>query len=431
MAVETVQLVLHLTWEGVERRPGDTISVEADVARQLRAAGYAAPAGAVLPAPPDPYPQYAMDVGLAETVAAATRVALRRFWQSLANRAAAPCDVLVMGHSFVEGVAATSWQKSFTAALRDALRTRFPVPGVVGGYGYKTRDTIPFADDPVALVGGAIISGVGTGYGLGRKRIFLANTSQKATWTNITCTGFDIFWTRTPATATFDYAVDGGAPVTFSGVGVDAAGMVTQVRGLAAGLHTVEVGMSVGVGNVEGLMIYNGDETKGIRMWGAGYSSTGTPAWVDAANLKWLQDVGVVQPSLVVLSMISNDWYGPTAPGGTRVTVTAAQTEANLLTLIASLKSTVTADPSIVICTEWPYGTGVANSSEPFSAYQAAVDRVVAAEPLACRFDLGDRVVGGGAPPVGHPLVNADRIHPNDAGMQAWADAFTAFVAPR
>jgi lysophospholipase L1-like esterase len=379
------------------------------------------------------YPNPSVRVDQVAAAGAVRAAALRRFWQALAGRAAAPCDVLVMGHSFVEGYTATSWQKTFTALFRDALRSRFPVAGVVGGHGYKTREAIPvpFLDEPTALVGGATVASGSGGYGLGRKRIFFANTSQKVTYTGITCSGFDILYIKTAGSGTLYYKVDAGSAVTFSATGTDADGVVLQVRGLSVGAHTVEIGVTAGVALIDGVMFYDGDETTGIRMWPAGYSASGSNAWVDAANQKWLQSVATVQPALVVLSMVSNDWYGPTDPGtANRQSVTSAQTEANLLSLISALKTAITIDPSFVICTEWPYGTGVSNSAEPFSAYVDAVKRVVAAEPLACHFDLGERITGSGAPAAGHPLVNVDLIHPNNAGMQAWADAFAAFVAP-
>jgi hypothetical protein len=246
-----------------------SVSYTATAARQSQVQQYAAD-----PAFAGTYAQFTQ--AGKETLRTADAAALRPFHAALGARNWAPVDVLMIGDSFTEGRGATLTARSLTVRVTAALRQTLQPSGIAGGFGYlsawsgssATAGGGTITDYPVALAGAPDTTD-GT-YGVSRRNIFLSS-GQSATFT-ITGTGFDIFWVQGPALGTFTYAVDGGSTTTVTSTGGAAptSGHRTQVTGLSAGSHTVVLTRLTGVNVIEGLMVYNGDEAAGIRVWNAG-----------------------------------------------------------------------------------------------------------------------------------------------------------------
>lgn len=356
--------------------------------------------------------------------------ALRPFWAALANRAAAPVDILAVGHSYVEGVHSSSVNRTMPAFLRDGLRNRFPVAGVAGGFGYHTTPFISyFTDDPLVNTGGT----ADLANGLGRKARSMTATGHKRVLT-FTGTGVDIFYSKFTTGGTGYYSIDGGAQTTFAtansvgGLGAfhTLDGQRIQITGLTAGSHTVEVGWSSG-GPVfsEGFMIYNGDETKGIRIWNGGHSSQQSNYFNDNVNSAWVQTVSVIQPALVVLTLLCNDFAGATT------SIASATSKANLQNLIGQIRAKCTKPPSFVLCTEFErVAAGGAAAIEPWANYVAAAKQIAAADSSVVVWEMGPRF-GQGPFAAATTVVDPDLIHPSDAGHQLWADGLVSFLSPR
>lgn len=364
-----------------------------------------------------------------QTIAARV-VALRRFQQVAGTRISAPCDIVVVGHSYIEGYPSASYRTRFTDLLLNALRTALPTPGVTGGIGYLTTYSgppSPFPDDPITRTGsGGIYSGVG----LGRKAFQLVGATDVVTYTAVPCTDFSIVYAKSQGHGTAYYKVDGGSPVTFSTAtgGAQLDGQLISVTGLTAGNHTIEIGWSSG-GTVwvDGIVFYDGDASKGIRMWNAGRGGVSTPWWT--ANFGWFDNISVIQPALVVLCTMTNDWYSGSP------TQTAAQAKVNLQALIAAIRSYCTISPSFVICAEFQRGDG--SGSEPWDYYVQAAYEIAAADTggpggasSVAVYEMGQRFVE--APfNAANLLVTADHVHPTQGGYQYWADDFAAWLLRR
>jgi lysophospholipase L1-like esterase len=356
--------------------------------------------------------------------------ALRPFWQKLAAVDSSPVDVLFVGHSYIEGVHAGSYQHTVEAYFRDHLRKTYQPADITGGYGYHTTPFVAyFSDDPLVNSGGS----VNYSNGLGRKAWSMSAAGNKRTLT-FTGTGVDIFFSKYNAANMGYYKVDGGASTPIDGsnsVGGHGSFKTTngnrvQVRGLTAGSHTVEVGWtSGGAFFSEGFMVYNGDEAAGIRTWNGGHSSQQSSFFIDtASNPQWIDLVPVINPALIVLCMMCNDYSLDVA------TIPAATTKANLQTLIANMRSAAGNTVPVVLCSEFQRAPSTNVSSDSWSAYVAVGDQVAAADPATLHFNMGNRF---GAGPFGAatPVVNADLVHPSDAGMKLWAQSLGNFVAPR
>jgi lysophospholipase L1-like esterase len=354
-----------------------------------------------------------------------TRTALRTFWTALAQRASTPVDILCIGDSITEGANAGSVNTRWTSAFRDALRTRFPVPGVAGGFGYVPAR---YYYAPT----GAMVSNVSTvsttNYGLGRRALGLNGAASTITLT-FTGTAFDILYRTDPSLGTISYAVDGGAAVNVNTAA--AAGVArTQVTGLTAGAHTVVLARVTGTSYINGFMTYNGDESAGgVRVWEGGHDAytsadfvaTGSPA-------AWVDDITFVQPDLVVIELGANDYCGPT---GTTQPITASAFKTNIQALITNVRAKCTIPPSFVLAALYERNTGgLPGGSDPWSAYVTAMGEIAAADALVALFDAGTRLAPPGIVAAGG-TIHADRIHPTTAGHVLLGDSLASFVAPQ
>jgi lysophospholipase L1-like esterase len=272
---------------------------------------------------------------------------------------------------------------------------------------------------------------INSGVGLGRKSWTGTAAGNKRVLT-FTGTGVDIFYAKFNAGGTGYYKIDGGASTTFSTLNSSGGfgtyntldGQRIQVRGLTAGSHTVEVGWSSGgTVFVNGFMIYNGDESKGIRVWNGSKSSQQSSYFVDTANPAWTDNVATVQPSLIIFGTLCNDWY---------YGMPSATSKTNLQTLIANIKAKCTTTPSFIFNLEFQRDITSGSTVEPWANYVKVAYDIAAADPNnVAVFDMGKRAFGPGPFTAGTALVDPDKIHPNDAGMQAWADALAGFLLPR
>src|SRR5690606_27500199 len=125
-----------------------------------------------------------------------------------------PAKVLVFGDSNSEGTGAGTFQKRWMQVLQDALRSRYPVPGVTGAaFPYITaspRQTPALTGAPVSNVGASSAS-----FGLGLRALTVeAGDSVTFTFTGDQC----IFYaTKGPSVGRYSIVLDDGAAVVVDG----------------------------------------------------------------------------------------------------------------------------------------------------------------------------------------------------------------------
>lgn len=345
--------------------------------------------------------------------------ALRTFRAALADADNSPVDIFVgPGDSGTEGYGSTSIAKRFVSVLADELRAGHQPAGVPGGRGYvDPLNSVGFPDYPITTLNPA---GVFT-IGLGRQSLALWNPTQTIT-INDTFTDLDILYTGMQGTGSgyFSYTVDGGTPVYVDTGNKDVshAGYTYRIGGLSHGSHEVVIsGVTTTVASIiEGVMIYDGDADRGIRVWEGGANGATATAYAPP-ELLWAQSLQAVHPDLVVLPIGSNDF----ARGET-----AADTKARIEAIIGSIRANVDTDPSIVLLA-YPARTDT-TGTEDWDAYLAMYDQIAAADPDITVFDTGPLFAAQRS--TGPSLISADEVHPTDAGYQLIGSALAAFLAP-
>jgi hypothetical protein len=295
---------------------------------------------------------------------------LRAFHAALAGRYYAPCRIVGMGASTFQGEGSTVWGRDILNRLTANLRTRYPVPGIAGGPGM-----IP-AMTPQA---GSLITQYPT------------VLSGGATTVNAASTTTDRF-------------------------------KVWSSPALTRGAHTVTVTWATGgITYVRGFIGYDQDEAAGIHMYNgakAGVQSTD----MEVEGPQWSYGIAYAQPALVLIDLGRNDYYWN--PQGT-----SANLRTRLLSIIATLKSNTTVDPSIVLHMTQKVGGSVVGA-EPWSNYRAVYEGIAAADPTVTVFDLGLRQ---DEPQTTNALglYQSDLQHMTDKGHANAADHLAAFLSPR
>jgi lysophospholipase L1-like esterase len=147
---------------------------------------------------------------------------------------------------------------------------------------------------------------------------------------------------------------------------------------------------------LNGVFVYDGDETKGIHVYEGGHS--GYRAADYTASATFAGRVNAISPALVVIALGLNE-FG--SAGSQR---TSTQYKADLSTLIANLRTAGVTASFLLVTPYDPTGQSpVATNAEPFSAYVAAAQ------------SIADSDTGGpnGASGVAHlPLSAAGRLPP-------------------
>jgi lysophospholipase L1-like esterase len=345
---------------------------------------------------------------------------LRAWRAALGARATTPVDILPIGDSLVEGQGASASTKRWTDLLRDDLRTRFQPAGVTGGEGYVPGFyVVPGITDRWVTTGTvAMREDLG---GLGERTLVVAaGGTAELTFNG---TGIDHLYEKGPVAGTFSWKIDAGSATNVNAAsGTLSGGNVVQVRGLSAASHTLTITAVSSNTYIEGAMVYNGDESAGIRMWGAGHSGWQSDDLANTGSVDWFESVTPVQPDLVIIHLGLND-FGSQSQA--RISPTAMKT--NIATLLTNVRAKCTIPPSVVLAIPYerflPTGTLLA----PWSDYRTALAEAAAADGNVALLDLGN-VIGTFNPTDPYSLSAGDGVHPNDRGYRAIADAFTALL---
>jgi lysophospholipase L1-like esterase len=338
--------------------------------------------------------------------------AIATFVGKLGNRHTTPCDVVLIGDSITEGEGANARAFRYVNVFRDRIRAFYPTPGVAGGSNYLTAYPViaSYPRDPSAALT------FDARFGLGRRSAQLA-TGTPLVFTVSATTAKIAYW-QAPGTGSFSYSVNGGAPVTVSTSGTQTDGVLRSITGLSGASDTITINFVSGYVLIEGLYVYNGDETRGVRVWESGHAGwkasdfNAAPAGGTATD--WMANITNIQPSLVVIALGAND----------AISETSASFKTQLTTLITNVRAAVTTPPSIVLIA----GAERNNTlMEPWVNYTAAMKSIAAGDSAIDVLDLAAVLPPVKTAPAGW---YADSVHPTNRGHAEIANALTEFITP-
>ena len=246
-------------------------------------------------------------------------------WRDLVNAAltAQTMTTLVIGDSISEGQGASARGNRWIDKMNDGLKSLYQPGGVTGastGYlpGYYAASGI---GTPYSSVSG------GSEYAAGSlgERSYRFTGAGSITYT-VTGTSADLY---AATGGTYSWAVDGGSATNVSPSGYTK----THISLGSAGSHTITITRVSGTVTFGGVMVFNGDESSGIRV-------------VDASHYSWMTTdfdsdlytiYNQVSPDLVLFATGIND------------TQTDAQIKANVQNMIAQTRAACTKEPAIVV----------------------------------------------------------------------------------
>jgi len=345
--------------------------------------------------------------------------ALTQWFSALNGRSGRPATWVSWGDSLAEGQGSTTVAGRWVnRALRD-LRAAYPVSGVAGGFGYVpafygTYDESQWSTDPV-ISGNASQdlngSQLGDGPGLGLRTVTLSPGGSEAF--TMTGTSADILFDH--GSGSFSYTVDSGGATTVSASGAGGAGAAgsRHVAFSSGGSHTVTVSGASGHVILEGVMEYNGDESKGIRLYdGAQCSLTTSDFMRQAGNLSAI--TASVNPDLVTIELGGNDFEAG---------IPAATVASNLKAMVRDIRSAATAhEPSIVIVLVYP------TPGSTWPRYSSAIRGVTTSDASIGLLDLTSFATTGS---TNGGLLTPDGVHPSDAGQAKLATLVAHYLEGR
>ena len=356
---------------------------------------------------------------------------LRNFRISLANAANAPVDILTVGDSTTEGYGATSIDNRWENVLLEKLREYAGVPdggeGYVPAYYDDTTKTDRFTGGTFAVRGDL--------FGLGIRCITLTAGTVSFTFEG---TGVDVIFAAGPSGGQFTWNIDGGTEsgsnATYS---ANAAGGLCFIsaRGLTSGSHTLHITRVSATIYIEGAMVYDGDESHGVRLVEAAHSSyqaysyVALPSWKNSVvptSVPWAVPAATtsrVDPALAVVMLGLNDYAS-----GSAARRSATQFKSDLASIISMIRDDTTVDPSLLLVIPWERTT-TGTLVSTWEEYRAAYYEVAETDDNVSILDLKNTIGSfvGGDP---YNLDVADGLHLSDKGYRVVAqEAFRILTA--
>jgi lysophospholipase L1-like esterase len=161
---------------------------------------------------------------------------------------------------------------------------------------------------------------------------------------------------------------------------------------------------------IEGMMVYDGDETKGVRLWDGAHSGYTTANFT--ANQRWQWSLQAPVPDLIFLALGTNDFRANTAAAtyGTDVGLIIDRIRTENIPGGADICPNV---PIILVHLQEP----VDGSYTPtWASYLAQLEAVAAARTDVFVIDVSAYIPGGVSLGIG------DTLHPDDNGHAAIAN---------
>lgn len=357
--------------------------------------------------------------------------ALAQWATAIDNRASKPATWVAWGDSVTEGQGSSTVAGRWTNQTLNGLRTKYPVSGVTGGFGYMPAfygtygPDSQWSTDPtlngnasqnVAVDDGNDGQQFGNGAGLGMLTVTLRSGGSDTF--RITGTSIDILYNY--GSGTFSYSVDSGGATNVSAGGGSGATGSKHVAFSSSGSHTVTISGVSGSVILEGIMTYNGDENKGIRLYNGAQSGTTSGDFAaQAANMAAI--VANVKADLVTIEIGGNDYNRQSGP--------PSQTAANIKTMVNDIRSAGNAVghvPSIVIVIVYPISGGNDSFGYNDAAYNAAIKSVATADSSLGFLDFTSFGATAGQP--NSLLSSYDNSHPSNAGQTRLATMVESYL---
>lgn len=323
-------------------------------------------------------------------------------WDRISRATSEPVNVVVVGDSITEGTGASAlvnrWQTKAQAIMRAALgiTAGAQVP-YVPGY-YKTSA-------PQSLVTRAGDTLERTTNGLGWRTLEI-RPGGSVTFT-ASATAAHLVVTKGSSSGVMAVKVNAATPVTYNtnsanGGGSHAYWWPVPISG--AGVHTITVTVASGTlpVYVQGLMVRDGDEARGLRLLDAGYHGWAYSTATTAQLTTLAAAITAANPAVIVSALGTND--------------VAANNPDKLRTdVLAHVTSWHTAAPGVPVVLVW-YPKATAHTDAQNRAARDVLVTIAAQDPLVSLLDLR-RLLPDAGTTEGAALF-PDGLHPNDAGHQ-------------
>lgn len=334
-------------------------------------------------------------------------------------------NIVAMGDSITEGTGTTNAINRWINLTQTALRYRHGLPVGAEWPFIPVFPKTTATGIPVTRSGNVVAD---TTRGLAWKAGTI-DTDGVVTYT-FTGTSFDLLFLKATTTGTISLTIDGGAPVTIDTNGVTNGPGTTAFRwssgALTSGFHTVVItrAASSPAGYkiyLYGMLTYNGDETKGIRMLDAAYHGISSTYWPGARIDNHVATImAIPNVHLVVCSVGTND-YGAGNSWATYKT--------NIEMLVTKLR-TAGYTGSIALMNVYK---GSARDEATWAGYGDQLRQIAESDADVAYFDWRMRMPDIPSPynaGAGLGLFN-DGLHPNDAGNSYISAFMTDYLSDR
>ena len=345
-------------------------------------------------------------------------LAMRDWYAALAARHTVRANVCVIGDSITEGQKVTVMLRRWVSRVADNLRRDLPTDGVTGGgIGFvgNSATGVGLFTWPVVNVGTPTVT-----FNDGPKRSTGAITAGMSITFTVTGTSVDIMYTQNSSFGTMAISVDGGGATTKATSGTLLAGRLHRVSLGVSGVHTVAISHSSGGDvRIEGLVVYNGDESAGIQVHDCGHGGYNTNDWLATPTVpeRWPASIAALSPGLIIHAVGADD-----ASDG----MSKATYKAKVITHMAKVNAALTSPASWVLLS-YPTRDSVVGSA----VWQSFIDaryEIAATDSRVSVLDLTQRMPDIAGDTLG---LYYDLVHPTDKGHSMIADAVSGFLLPR
>ena len=343
------------------------------------------------------------------------------FWllAALAGRNLAVCSIPVIGDSITEGMGATLFADRWVSVANRASRSRWPTVanGSSGGWGFIPLTTTGETTYtwPIATAGSGGVIGSRT-FGPVRQAVGLSASGTTYTFTAPAgTTSVKVMYYNSGDGAQFSYKVNSGAATTVTASGTAADGALTSSITMTSG-DVLTLAWVSGSIWLEGVIHYAGDESSGVTWHGCGHfgwnTGTGGTGWnqTQAQGVDWRASIAALSPSAVAIDLATND---------AGVSISAAQSAANLSTLITYLRGNATLAPLPFLLVIPVFGADSASQQ-----YAAGQRGLLASTENLWFIDMNYRILSSGYA----PSLYYDALHPDNAGHALYGETAAAGV---
>lgn len=344
-------------------------------------------------------------------------------WKNALTAAAAgtgQAKIFTVGDSMMEGEGASAEPNRFMSRFADGVRSNRAIGG--SGFGMVGAFHTTYLTDssswrtPTTADTGTISNNA-----QGDRGVYLGSTGAYVQWTRV-CTSFDVVhYQGTGDGSSIGVNVDGINVTTIDiSSGAASYSSISHVAiGGPAASHVITLTLTGGGDVVDGIVLYNGDETAGVIAWDGthvGYDSTDFGGTNPPGSL--VNGIANLQPALVIddITGLTDYQSNATAP---------AQAAANLAARLTFYKAQASS-PTVMLLACFAYDSSRTTANAGGYTWQQYLD--------ACRLaassfqevywiDLHDVYPS-------FTWLASDGAHPSDAGHQKIADALLAILAP-